>query len=98
MALTLDLNSPAFQSQLFRLEKDDQVAILRACAKIAAMEWEAVYRDPGLRWEAIVSRRGAAGVRLYSLRITKNVRGIVRRTGEAMAFLALHADHDSAYN
>jgi hypothetical protein len=97
MALTLDLNSPAFQSQLFRLEKDDQVAFLRTCAKIAAMEWEAVYRDPGLRWEAIESRRGSAGVRLYSIRITKKVRGIVRRTGEAMGFLALHADHDSAY-
>jgi hypothetical protein len=98
MAIRLDLNNPAFQSQWFRLEKDERNAVLQSCVKLAALGWEELYRDKGFRWELIHSRRAADGGRLYSIRITRAIRAVVRRSGEFLEFLTLHADHDSAYS
>ena len=61
------------------------------------MEWKDIYRDQGLRWELIQSRTGPKGERLYSIRITQKVRAVVKRSGDFLEFLTLHADHDSAY-
>ena len=97
MALRLDLNNPEFQRGWFALEKEERLAVLNSCVKLAAMNWESVYRDKGLRWEMIQSRRGSDGGRLYTIRITAKVRAVVRRTGDFLEFLTLHADHDSAY-
>ena len=71
--------------------------MLQSCVKLAGMDWNAVYRDKGLRWELIQSRRAADGTRLYSLRMGKKMRAVARRTGEFLELLTLHADHDSAY-
>ena len=73
------------------------MAVLTCCTKLAAMEWPAIYRDQGLRWDLIQSRAGAGTVRLYSIRITQKIRAVVRRSGDFLEFLTLHADHDSAY-
>jgi len=97
MAVRLDLNNPEFQRAWFALEKDDRLAVLNSCVKLAAMDWDSVYRDTGLRWEMIDSRRGLDGGRLYSIRITVKVRAVVRRSDDFLEFLTLHADHDSAY-
>ena len=93
----LDLNSPVFQRQLFALESRQQRAVLNTLRKISSMTWGQVYRDPGLRWEAILSRTGPGGGRLYSLRVGKAFRAVAFREGDWLRILTLHPDHDSAY-
>lgn len=97
MAIRLDLNNQVFQSQWFSLEKEDRSAVLQSCIKIAALEWEELYRDKGFRWELIHSRRALDGSKLYSLRVTKKMRAAARRSGEFLELLTLHPDHDSTY-
>lgn len=93
----LDLNNVQFQSDLFSLQKTEQLAVLATLRKLAALDWNAVHRDPGLRWEAIHSRSGPGSRRLYSLRVTQRCRAVAMREGEFMRLLSLHPDHDSAY-
>ncbi len=71
--------------------------MLHCCGKLAEMEWDAIYRDRGLRWESIQSRTGRNQERLYTIRMTRKVRAVVKRSGEFVEFLTLHADHDSTY-
>ena len=97
MPIRLDLNNPTFQEHWFSLEKEEQLAVLHCCGKLASMEWDAIYRDKGLRWELIHSRTGREKERLYTIRMTRKVRAVVRRNGEFIEFLTLHADHESAY-
>lgn len=97
MPIRLDLNNAEFQKRWFALEKAEQLAVLLTCRKIASIEWDALYRDKGLRWELIHSRRGSDGSKLYSLRITKQVRAVGCRDGDYLEFLTLHPDHDSAH-
>ena len=95
--VVLDLNNPAFLNDWFQLEKAEAMAVLDTLRKIRGMEWDLVYRDRGLRWETIISRKGPAGQRIYSLRITRMVRATAYRDREYLRFLSLHPDHDSAY-
>jgi hypothetical protein len=95
--LRLDLNNPVFQRQLFALPKEDQRAVLGTFRKLAGMSWPQVYQDAGLRWEAIVSRVGPHGGRVYSLRLAQGFRAVACRDGEWLRILSLHPDHDSAY-
>jgi hypothetical protein len=97
MPIRLDLNNRVFQSQWFRLEKEDRNAVLQSCIKLAALDWDALYRDKGFRWELIHSRRAPDGSKLYSLRIAKKMRAVARRSGDFLELLTLHPDHDSAY-
>ncbi len=97
MSVQLDLNNPEFQKQWFALTKEDQLSVLACCQKVAGMEWTGIYRDQGLRWELIQSRTGPNQERLYSIRMSRRLRAIVKRSGEFIEFLSLHADHDSAY-
>lgn len=96
-AVRLDLNSIEFQSALFDLQKPEQLAVLATLGKIASLTWDQVHRDKGLHWEAIHSRSGADGKRLYSLRITQRCRAVAMREGEYLRLLSIHPDHDSAY-
>ena len=93
----LDLNNPVFQRQLFNLSKNDQHNILNTLRKLANMTWQQVYADHGLKWEAILSKRGPSGKKLCSLRIGKEFRGIADRDDSWLRILSLHPDHDSAY-
>ena len=95
--LRLDLNDPAFQEALFDLSRDDQAHVMATLRKLARLSWDEVYRDTGLRWEAIVSRRGPACGRLYTLRLGRRLRAVAYRDGGWMRMLSLHPDHDSAY-
>ena len=79
------------------LEREEALAILAILRKIRQLEWEQLYRDRGLRWEAILSQSGPAGKRIYSIRITRRVRAVAYRDGDFLRFLSLHPDHDSAY-
>lgn len=97
MCVRLDLNNQVFQSQWFGLEKEDRNAVLQSCIKLAALDWDILYHDKGFRWELIHSRRAPDGSKLYSLRITKKIRAVAKRTGDFLELLTLHADRDSAY-
>jgi len=96
-AVRLDLNSPVFQRQLFHLEKQKQRAVLSSLRKLSEMTWDEVYADPGLRWEAIISRIGPDGGRLYTLRLGRGFRAVAFRDGDWLRLLTLHPAHDSAY-
>jgi hypothetical protein len=93
----LDLNHREFQGDLFGLAKENQRSVMTTLGKLSVMTWDQVYRDPGLRWEAIVSVRGPNGGRLYSLRVGKGFRAVAFRDGDWLRLLALHPGHDSAY-
>lgn len=93
----LDLNNTRFQQALFALSKAQQRSVLNTLRKLSKMTWEQVYRDPGLNWETIRSRRGPDGRTLYSFRIGKGFRGVGFRDGPWLAIASLHPDHDSAY-
>ena len=93
----LDLNSPVFQRHLFALQKQDQRSILATLRKVYSMTWPQIYSDPGLKWEAISSRSGPHGGRLYSFRIGKGFRAVAYREKDWLRLLSLHPDHDSAY-
>lgn len=93
----LDLNNEVFQRNLFALQSVQQRAVLNTLRKLSTMTWQQVYTDRGLRWEAILSRTGPHGLRLYSLRIGKGFRAVAVREGEWLRLLTLHPDHDSAY-
>jgi hypothetical protein len=95
--LQLDLNNPEFQEQLFALEKDSQRSVLSTLRKLSKMTWEGVYIDAGLKWEALVSKVGPHGGRLYSLRMGKGFRAAAYRQDDWLRILSLHPDHDSAY-
>ncbi len=97
MAIRLDLNNPEFQSQWFALEKDERKAVLASCVKLASLEWDELYRDRGFHWELIHSRAARDGSKLYSLRVSKRIRAVGRRSGDFLELLTLHTDHDSAY-
>ncbi len=93
----LDLNDPAFQKDWFALEREEAWAVLGTLKKIHQMDWNQLYQDRGLKWEVILSRPGPLGQRIYSLRVTKRMRAVAYRDGDTLRFLALHADHDPAY-
>lgn len=93
----LDLNSPIFQRDLFGLEKREQTALLSTLKRIRALTWPQLQTDAGLKWEAIHSRRGPEGQRLYSFRILSSFRALAYREGAWLRLLSLHPDHDSAY-
>jgi hypothetical protein len=93
----LDLNNPVFQEVWFALGREEALAVLATLRKIHQLEWDQLYRDRGLRWEAILSQRGPGGQRIYSLRLTERMRVVAYRDGNFLRFLSLHPDHDSAY-
>ena len=96
-AVRLDLNNPVFQRQLFALKADHQRAVLGSLRKLSQMTWQQLYRDTGLRWEAIISRSGPHGGRLYSLRLGRAFRAVAYREKSWLRILTPHPDHDSAY-
>jgi hypothetical protein len=95
MPIRLDPNNPVFQDQSFFLEKQDRLAVLNCCGKLAAMDWNVINHDKGLRWELIHSRTGAGKERLYSIRITQKIRAVVKRSEDFLELLTFHVDHDS---
>lgn len=88
----LDLNLPAFQDDLLALEINELRALLKTLRKLRRLDWQAVYRDQGLKWEQI---QGAPG--RFTIRLSRSCRAIVRSEGDFMRFIALHAEHDQAY-
>lgn len=88
----LDLNYPAFQSELFALHAPEIKKIFKTFKKLKAMSWNEVFRDSGLKWEEPKSTPGK-----YTIRLSLAYRGVVVRQGSWIRFQALHQDHDGAY-
>jgi hypothetical protein len=86
----IDLNDDQFQNQVFELQKNDLMALLKTLRKLKKLSWEQVFRDSGLKWESIGAER-------YTIRITLKCRAIVGRNADEVKFISLHPDHDSAY-
>ena len=61
------MNNPEFQKDFFGLEKNEQVALINTLKKIMQMSWYELYSNPGLKWEAILSKKTLSGSRLYSI-------------------------------
>lgn len=88
----LDLNLPALQDDLFDLDANEYRQVAKAFKKIRVMTWEKVYRDHGLKWEAVKNSPG-----MYTIRLSRGSRALVTRDGDTMRFIAIRLDHDSAY-
>ena len=93
----LDLNNGEFQQQFFALQKAEALSVLATLRKLSRMSWAQVYQDSGVRWEAIASKVGPVGGRLYSFRLGRGLRAVAYRQDEWLRILSLHPDHDSAY-
>ena len=93
----IDLNNPEFQKDLFALEKNDQLALIRTLRKISNITWDELYRDQGLKWEFIISKTTKNNNRIYSFRFSQKYRALALREESYLRLLTLHTDHDSAY-
>jgi hypothetical protein len=94
----LDLNNLVFQDNLLALEKQERNAVLDTLNKLRKLTWNQVYRDPGLKWEKIISVKPPEGVdAIYSLRITRSRRATVFRQQDFLRLLTISPDHDSTY-
>ena len=93
----LDLNSPAFQDVLFRLESAELKQVVGSLRRLRQLDWDALYRHSGFRWEAIEHVKAPNGAKVYSLRLSQKVRAIAYRDGDFLRVISLHPDHDSAY-
>jgi hypothetical protein len=86
----LDLNNPVFQRDLLGLPKPERHAALDTLDKLRQLTWNQVYRDPGLKWEKIISVKPPAGIDgLYSLRLTQARRAVAYRDGDFIRLLGV---------
>lgn len=92
--IDFDLNQRQFQEDLLALEKEELLAFFKTLRKLRQLSWQQLYRDRGLRWEAVKSVRAEG---LYTMRVTQKCRIVVKREGNILRFISLHPDHDSAY-
>jgi hypothetical protein len=95
--IMIDLNNPPFQKDLFALDKNDQLALIRALKKISQLSWNELYKDQGLKWELIISKTTKNNDRIYSFRFSQKCRMLALREASYLRLLTLHTDHDSAY-
>jgi hypothetical protein len=93
----LDLNGPEFQDVFFRLGAQELKQVVASLRRLRELDWNAVYRHTGFRWEAIRHIRTPNGATGYSLRLSQKVRAIAYRDGDFLRIISLHPDHDSAY-
>ena len=95
--IRLDLNSPAFQDVFFRLEPDDLKQVVSALRRLRELDWNALYRHTGFRWEAIEHLKVGRGAKVYSLRLSQRMRAVGVRDGDYLRLISLHPEHDSTY-
>jgi hypothetical protein len=94
----LDLNNPVFQDNLLALEKQERNAVPDTLNKLRKLTWDQLYRDPGLKWEKIVSVKPPEGIQaIYSLRITQARRATAYRELDFLRLLTISPDHDGTY-
>jgi len=95
--ILLDMNGKEFQNSLFKLEKQEQRALLNTLRKINKLNWEDLYQDKGIKWELITSQKTLKGRDIYSFRFSQKYRGIAYRDGDYLVLIDLFVNHDGAY-
>ncbi|MDR2008246.1 MAG: hypothetical protein LBQ34_04665 [Alphaproteobacteria bacterium] len=95
--ILLDMNGKEFQNSLFKLEKQEQRALLNTLRKINKLNWEDLYQDKGIKWEIITSQKTIKGRDIYSFRFSQKYRGIAYRDGDYLVLIDLFVNHDGAY-
>jgi hypothetical protein len=95
--VTLDLNSPEFLDVFLRLEVAELKQVVASLRRLQGLDWSAVYRHTGFKWEAIRHIRTPSGATAYSLRLSEKIRAIAVRDGDFLRIVSLHPDHDSTY-
>jgi hypothetical protein len=96
--IRLDLNNPVFQEQLLTLQKAERHTALDTLNKIRQLTWKQLCRDPGIKWEKILSIKPPPGIdAVYSLRISRSRRATAHREGEYMRLLTIAPDHEATY-
>ncbi len=93
----IDLNNPEFQKDLFSLEKNEQLALIKTLRKINNLTWDEIYKNRGLKWEVVVSKTAKNKERIYSFRFSQKYRALALREESYLRLLTLHTDHDSTY-
>jgi len=93
----LDLNSPEFLDVFLRLEVAELKQVVASLRRLQGLDWSAVYRHTGFKWEAIRHIRTPSGATAYSLRLREKIRAIAVRDGDFLRIVSLHPDHDSTY-
>ena len=93
----LDLNSPEFLDVFFALEPTELKQVVASLGGLQGLDWNALYRHTGFRWEAIEHLKAPNGTTVYSLRLSQRIRALAFREGEFLRFISLHPDHESAY-
>ncbi len=71
--------------------------VVSSLRRLRELDWSAVYRHTGFRWEEIKHLEAPNGAGAYSLRLSQKVRALAFRDGDFLRFISLHPDHDSAY-
>lgn len=95
--IKIDLNNPDFQKDLFALQKNEQLALIKTLRKISDLNWNELYQDHGLKWETIIAKIAKNNMRIYSFRFSQKYRILALREDTYLRLLNLHTDHDSAY-
>ena len=95
--IKIDLNNLDFQKDLFSLQKNEQLSLIRTLKKINELTWDNLYKDQGLKCEAIVSKTTKSDQRIYSFRFSQKYRVLALRDGVYLRLLTLHTEYDSAY-
>jgi hypothetical protein len=93
----LDLNSPEFQDVFLRLGLNELKQVVAALHRLRGLDWTALYKHTGFRWEGIEHLKAPNGGKVYSLRLSQKVRALAYRDGDFLRLISLHPDHDSAY-
>lgn len=96
--IRLDLNSPEFQDVFFRLQGDELKQVVASLRRLCELDWNSLYRHAGFRWEALEQLKAPNGAKVYSLRLSQQVRAVAFRDGNFLRVISLHPDHDSAYD
>jgi hypothetical protein len=81
----------------FRLEPGELRQVVASLGRLRELDWNNLYRHSGCRWEALGHLKAPNRARVYSLRLSQNVRVIAYRDGDFLRLISLHLDHDSAY-
>ena len=93
----LDLNSPEFQDVFFRLPVAQLKQVVASLCRLRELDWNGLYRHTGYQWEHIGHLKGPGGAKVYSVRLSQQIRAIGYRDGDFLRLVSLHPDHDSAY-
>ena len=96
--IQIDASNPQFKIDLQNLEKQKRSALINQLEKISRLTWEQLYRDQGIKWEKIHSKKTASGKITYSFRHSQKYRVIALRDSNFLRLLSLPKDHDSTYH